>query len=340
MSDGKCCNSAREAGQAGPVETNPQFVFLNKRDNRDLRPRPQLVILKEFRTQGLIAMPGPPPRKAATPGTAKPPPRASPTNHGSKPPPKRAPSTPTNHAKPPPRPAKAGGGEAKVDPSNDGYDSPEVDSDEEERDNNAMEAAPKKPLPPAKPAMPKNDLPPPPKEDPDSKIRNVIYDIAMGKLESADDMKKAWFWNEKEHGKFSYDTQEWLSAKLRVAANLGKHQAVSFLLAKGADLDGFDIEGNTALHFAVMGTGPLEDQKKVIKLLFDAGADVNRTNHDDRSAKQLSFQVCKPQVDYLRELDIARKEKPPPVEDDGPDEAEPVYRARTMLTSITRDDPF
>jgi hypothetical protein len=216
-----------------------------------------------------------------------------------------------------------------------------VDSDEEERDNNVIEKVRRKPLPPAKPAMPKNDLPPPPKEDPDSKIRNVIYNIAIGKMKDKKEMEKAWFWSEKKNGEFSYDTNEWLNEKLRVAASMGNSDAVAFLLSKpGADLDGFDIDGNTALHFAVMGTGGLEKQKKTIKILFDAGADVMRTNHDDRNPKQLDFQVCKDQVQYLRELDIAKKEKPPVVEEDEDEhEGEGVYRARTVLTSFTRTDP-
>eukprot|EP00457_Paulinella_chromatophora_P013716 gb/GEZN01014048.1/.p1 GENE.gb/GEZN01014048.1/~~gb/GEZN01014048.1/.p1 ORF type:complete len:287 (-),score=64.87 gb/GEZN01014048.1/:32-892(-) len=284
----------------------------------------------------------PPPRKAPTPKASSAPPGrkpqvSPPASKKNAPPPTRSSSSPTH--KPPPRKAPPAA-DRKIDPSNDGYDSPEVDSDEEEADNNAVENVRKKPLPPAKPSMPKNDLPPPPKEDPDSKIRHVIYNIAIGKLSSPEEMKKEWFWDEKKDGKLSYDTTEWLCEKLRVAASLGKYHGVEFLLGKGADIDGFDIDGNTALHFAVMGNGPLEDQKKTIKVLFDAGADSNRTNHDDKSPKGINFKVCKAQVDYLRELDIAKKEKPAPVEDDGPDDQEPVYRARTELTSVARDDPF
>lgn len=279
-------------------------------------------------------MPGPPPRRPPSKAKATPPPRK-----GNAPPPRTA-GTGGSTRKPPVRPPGRAV-EQKIDASLDGYSSPEVDSDEEEADNEKVEQVRRRPLPPAKPAMPKNDLPPPPKEDPDSKIRNVIYNIAIGKVKGTAEMEKAWFWSEAKDGKFSYETNEWLNEKLRVAAGQGNSEAVVFLLGKpGADIDGFDIEGNTAMHFAVMGTGGLEAQKKTIKVLFEAGADIDRTNHDDRNPKQLDFAVCRAQAAYLRELDIAKKEKPPPVEDDGDDEHdEPVYRARTELTSFQRNDP-
>mmetsp|Transcript_71176 Transcript_71176/g.123501 ORF Transcript_71176/g.123501 Transcript_71176/m.123501 type:complete len:193 (+) Transcript_71176:78-656(+) len=64
---------------------------------------------------------------------------------------------------------------------------------------------------------------------------------------------------------------------LLFAAIEGKDGVVRQLLSQGADVNGTDYKGNTALHMAAGAMGPCRES--TILLLLGAGADLNIENH-------------------------------------------------------------
>lgn len=77
-----------------------------------------------------------------------------------------------------------------------------------------------------------------------------------------------------------------LQAPLHVAAIQGAIDVVQLLLASGAIVDILDVNGCTPVHCAAeLGT---EQHMAVVKLLFDAGADINATNSVRKTPLHLS----------------------------------------------------
>lgn len=92
---------------------------------------------------------------------------------------------------------------------------------------------------------------------------------------------------------------------LIVAAEWGSLALVRLLLDRGADVHYSDVRGNTALIAAGFAdTASVSDQQQIIRLLLEAGSEVNATNHLDQNA--LHTAIISRCLGAVRELLSAR----------------------------------
>jgi uncharacterized protein len=83
-----------------------------------------------------------------------------------------------------------------------------------------------------------------------------------------------------------------LDAALRKAAQDGDQQAVTDLLAKGANVDGKDQTGKTAL----LWVAPARDNPEMVKLLLGKGADVNAKDNDGETSLMIAASQSNPGI--------------------------------------------
>ncbi|MEH1771269.1 MAG: ankyrin repeat domain-containing protein, partial [Nostoc sp.] len=69
---------------------------------------------------------------------------------------------------------------------------------------------------------------------------------------------------------------------LHLAVSQGNKQVVELLIAKGADVNAKNKDGNTPLHLAY--------DLDIVKLLIAKGADANAKNNDDMTPAELQAQ--------------------------------------------------
>jgi uncharacterized protein len=81
-------------------------------------------------------------------------------------------------------------------------------------------------------------------------------------------------------------------AALRKAAQDGDLQTVQDLLAKGANVDGKDATGKTAL----LWVAPARDNPEMVKLLIAKGADVNAKDNDGQTALMIAASQSNPGI--------------------------------------------
>jgi len=84
---------------------------------------------------------------------------------------------------------------------------------------------------------------------------------------------------------------------------------LQFLYNKGAELDGQDSDGNTALHLAVTPQEKyIERQNPIIEYLMNAGANCDIINKSGYSPKtHVSGVTSEKMVSIVRVLDVQRK---------------------------------
>ena len=76
---------------------------------------------------------------------------------------------------------------------------------------------------------------------------------------------------------------------LSVASAWNNYSAAELLMRKGADVNGFDKDGNTALHYAAAN-----GNVGIVKLLVDSGADTDKNGVNDNSALHLTLAPVAP----------------------------------------------
>lgn len=64
---------------------------------------------------------------------------------------------------------------------------------------------------------------------------------------------------------------------LHLATMTASREVAQLLIDSGADVNGRDVIGRAALHYAAMGTP--ENDAEMVRTLIDAGADVNAKDH-------------------------------------------------------------
>ncbi|KAK7967599.1 AGC PKA kinase [Apiospora aurea] len=102
-----------------------------------------------------------------------------------------------------------------------------------------------------------------------------------------------------------------LNKSLMLAAEAGNDEAVEILLSKGADVNGIDEEGSTALDFAVS-----EGKEEVVRLLLERGANPN--SGDNYGHTSLHWALAHPFIamlllQYGATIDVKNRQKQTPL---------------------------
>lgn len=84
---------------------------------------------------------------------------------------------------------------------------------------------------------------------------------------------------------FAFFAMEEKNSLLLRAVSVGEHEIVELLLSKGENVNVSDIEGNTALHIAV-----LHNYKNVVKTLLSHDVEVNKQNSKGQTPLQIAIE--------------------------------------------------
>jgi len=148
-----------------------------------------------------------------------------------------------------------------------------------------------------------------PKEEKDGAIMIGIEKVANAAKTGVkwEELKTMWLWDEEKS--YSKAVQDALDSRFRYCALMGNEMGVQFLFNKGANIDGVDDAGNTALHLSVTPQEKhLERQRKIMTFLMESGADCDLINGAGYSAKtHVPGVTSEKMVSIVRVLDVQRK---------------------------------
>jgi len=148
--------------------------------------------------------------------------------------------------------------------------------------------------------------------DKDSAIKIGIEKVAHAASTGTDwdALQEMWLWDEEPT--YSKSVQEALDSRFRYCCLMGNEVGVQFLFNKGANLDGQDDDGNTALHLAITPQEKhLERQNPIIEFLMSSGSNCDITNKDGYTPKtHVAGVTSEKMVSIVRVLDVKRKPKP------------------------------
>jgi len=148
-----------------------------------------------------------------------------------------------------------------------------------------------------------------PREEKDGAIMIGIEQVANAAKTGIEwtELQKMWLWDEEKS--YSKAVQDALDSRFRYCALMGNEVGVQFLYNKGANIDGVDSDGNTALHLSVTPQEKhLERQRKIMTFLMDSGADCDLINGAGYSAKtHVAGVTSEKMVSIVRVLDVQRK---------------------------------
>jgi len=157
-----------------------------------------------------------------------------------------------------------------------------------------------------------------PKKQKDAAIKIGIEKVAHAASTGTawEELQEMWLWDDEPS--YSAGVQTSLDSRFRYCALMGNNVGVQFLYNKGANLDGQDDDGCTALHLAITPQEKhMERQNPIIDFLMASDANCDLRNKDGYTPKtHVAGVTSEKMVSLVRVLDVQRKpkveEKEPP----------------------------